>query len=378
MASYTCAEAKHATFTGTTADLITFDIPWQVVRVVNKDASDVVYFKVNTTTAPTAAAVDTHIVRAGEAVVFASKNPVKQVYLVGDGGDYSVEGFPGFGSSASSSGGGGSVTAVVTNAGTFATQDSQTKAEDAASANADALFPIGVVRRDSAASSSTTDGDWSTLNVDSTGRVWANVSNTVTIAGAVTNAGTFVVQENGAALTSLQLIDDTILADDAAFTPATSKVSMAGFQADETATDSLDEGDAGAGRMTLDRKQIVTTQPHSAGGLSVMNATSSDGGTALTNSAQAIKASAGQLYGWSIYNPNATAQFVCIYNTAFGSVTVGTTNPLIMLTIPATGAAHVLGSQGIAFGTAMSWAATSTAAGNGAPTTALDATAYYF
>jgi len=36
------------------------------------------------------------------------------------------------------------------------------------------------------------------------------VSGTVTIAGAVTNAGTFAVQESGAALTSLQLIDDTV------------------------------------------------------------------------------------------------------------------------------------------------------------------------
>ena len=33
---------------------------------------------------------------------------------------------------------------------------------------------------------------------------------------AVTNAGTFVVQENGAALTSLQLLDNTVLAEDAA------------------------------------------------------------------------------------------------------------------------------------------------------------------
>lgn len=105
MASYAVAEAKHATFSTTVADLVTFTYPWQVVRIVNKDTTNTVYFAVNTTTAITAAAVDTHIVRPGEAVVFASKNPVKQVYLVGSGGDYSVEGFPGFGSSASSSGG---------------------------------------------------------------------------------------------------------------------------------------------------------------------------------------------------------------------------------------------------------------------------------
>lgn len=195
---------------------------------------------------------------------------------------------------------------------------------------------------------------------------------------AVTNAGTFAVQVDGNALTSLQLIDDPVIADDAAFTPATTKVMMAGFEADEASTDSVDEGDGGAARMTLDRKIITTIQPHTAGGLSVFNASSSDGATALTNSAQAIKASAGQLYGWYIYNPNSSAQFVQLYNTAAASVTVGTTSPLFMLTIPATSAANVEFTNGITFSNAgWSCAATSTAGGNGAPTTALDAVFFY-
>ena len=46
-------------------------------------------------------------------------------------------------------------------------------------------------------------------------------------------------------------------ADDSAFTPGTSLVSPAGFFADETAPDSVDEGDTGAARMTLDRKQLI-------------------------------------------------------------------------------------------------------------------------
>jgi len=57
--------------------------------------------------------------------------------------------------------------------------------------------------------------------------------------------------------TSLQLIDDVIFTDDAAFTPATSKVAMIGAQCDEAATDSVDEGDAGALRMTADRQLYV-------------------------------------------------------------------------------------------------------------------------
>jgi hypothetical protein len=123
--------------------------------------------------------------------------------------------------------------------------------------------------------------------------------------------------------------------------------------------------------------QPVSETPASSGGADVVNSTSSDGGTALTSTVQAIKASAGSLKGWYIYNPNTAAAFVQFYNTASGSVTVGTTNPLFMVTVPPGSATNVAFPGGIAFGTAMSWAATSTAGGNGAPTTALDAVAFY-
>lgn len=128
---------------------------------------------------------------------------------------------------------------------------------------------------------------------------------------AVTNAGTFATQVDGAALTSLQLIDDPVLTDDAAFTPATSKVMMAGFQADETATDSVDEGDAGAARMTLDRKQITTIQPHTAGGLSM----SSTIGGASTN-ATVVKNGAGKVYELFLSNINASPVYFKLYNKA--------------------------------------------------------------
>lgn len=293
---------------------------------------------------------------------------------------------------------------AVTNAGTFATQPASATAPvvtmNSASANAGVNCAVAGVFDDVAPTSITENSfgflrmsanrnQYSTLrdaagnergaNVNASNQLSVSVDNTVTVGShAVTNAGTFVVQENGSALTSLQLIDDVIIADDAAFTPATTKVAMAGFEADESSTDSVDEGDAGAARMTLDRKQIVTVQPHTAGGLSVFNATSSDGATALTSTAQAIKASAGQIYGWYIYNPNSSAQFVQLYNTASGSVTVGTTNPLFMLTIPATAAANILGTSGIEFTNAgFSCSATSTAGGSGAPSIALDAVFFY-
>lgn len=62
------------------------------------------------------------------------------------------------------------------------------KAEDAAAASGDIGFPILVVRRDSAASSSGTDGDYSTLNVDANGKLWVNATvSSASTAGDVAN-----------------------------------------------------------------------------------------------------------------------------------------------------------------------------------------------
>jgi hypothetical protein len=62
--------------------------------------------------------------------------------------------------------------------------------------------------------------------------------------GPVTNAGTFVVQIDGAALTALQLIDDPVFADDAAFTLTTSKTMVAGgIRDDNLSTLAAAEGD---------------------------------------------------------------------------------------------------------------------------------------
>jgi hypothetical protein len=73
---------------------------------------------------------------------------------------------------------------------------------------------------------------------------------------AMTNA--LQSRVNGAASAS---IDNPVIADDGPFTPTSTSVMMAGFQADEASTDSVDEGDGGAARMTLDRKIIVTHCP---------------------------------------------------------------------------------------------------------------------
>ena len=191
---------------------------------------------------------------------------------------------------------------------------------------------------------------------------------TITVSShAVTNAGTFAVQVDGAALTALQLIDNPVLVDDAAFTPATSSVMMAGFQADETATDSVNEGDAGAARMTLDRKLVVSNQAHSAGG--ALPYKSLD----LDESEEEVKGTPGQVYGFIATNRRTSPLFLKFYNDTAANVIVGTTVPVMTIEIPANATDHtamVTGFPvGVQFDAAITIAATTGFADNdtGAP-----------
>ena len=158
-----------------------------------------------------------------------------------------------------------------------------------------------------------------------------------------------------------------IKVDDAAFTPGTSTIVMQGMQADESSTDSVDEGDAGAPRMTLDRKQIVTPQPHTAGGLSIFRSLD------LDETEEDVKTAAGCVYGMWVTNTATTTRFVKFYNATAANVTVGTTTPVITIGIPGNTSDDVSGlfssTHGIMFDTAICAAATTGVADNdtGAP-----------
>jgi hypothetical protein len=199
--------------------------------------------------------------------------------------------------------------------------------------------------------------------------------NPVLVGGRASSATPTAMSANGDSvynwltLNGAQVVAGEIV-DDAAFTPGTSRVNVIGLQADETATDSVDEGDAGAPRMTLDRKQIVTMQPHTQGGTSV--ATGS-----ITATATSIKASAGQVYGYYFYNPNASVAYVQFFNTASGSVTLGTTAPVYSLGIPASSAANVQFACGVAHSTAITIAVTTTRAGSTSPGSSVDYNVWY-
>jgi hypothetical protein len=127
--------------------------------------------------------------------------------------------------------------------------------------------------------------------------------------------------------------------DDAAFTAGTSEVIPVGFVADETATDSVDEGDAGAARMTLDRKQITAPQPHSAGGLSIFRSIDLDEGTL-----EVVKNSPGCVYGMWVSNLATATRFVKFYDATSG--TAGTGTPVITIAIPGNATDDITGNFG--------------------------------
>lgn len=192
------------------------------------------------------------------------------------------------------------------------------KAEDAAHASGDTGVMSLAVRTDTAAAASGTTGDYEPFHTDSVGALWS--------------------RSTGEA------------ADDSAFTPATSRVFPVGYFADEASTDSVDEGDVGAARMTLDRKTIVANYVHTAGGQTPYAFLS----TAAVLAA-VIKASPGTVYGLQFFNLNAGAMFVRLYNQTGSPATTDGANILWRGFIPGdtAGAGFTVnfGPQGIAFGT---------------------------
>jgi hypothetical protein len=270
---------------------------------------------------------------------------------------------------------------AVTNAGTFLTQENGAALtalqliDDPVATLGTTTYTetttkgmiVGAVRRDADTTLVDTTNEVGPLQMDANGRLKVEAFSGETLpvslasvpSHAVTNAGTFQVQESGSALTALQLIDDPVFADDAAFTIGTSKVMVAGFTADESSTDSLDEGDAGAARITLDRKLIATPYAHAAAG----------GATPFYNldadeTEDAIKASAGKLYALGAINRSTGVRYLKLYNATTANVTVGSTTPVLVIPLPTmadtNGAGVVLPipSVGIQFDTAITVAAT--------------------
>lgn len=130
-----------------------------------------------------------------------------------------------------------------------------------------------------------------------------------------------------------------------------------------TAAGALIPGDAGNG-LDVDVTRMaalvagaaligrVSVEPQTANGLSISRLVS-----AASTNATTAKASAGQLYGWYLYNANAAVRFLKIYDKA-SNPTVGTDTPVLTIPIPPGSAANVEFTNGIAFPTGIAFALT--------------------
>lgn len=89
----------------------------------------------------------------------------------------------------------------------------------------------------------------------------------------------------------------------------------------------------------------VGLQPRASGGLTIYRLLS-----AASTNGNNVKASAGQLYGWYVWNNNNSVRYLKLYNKA-SAPTVGTDTPVMTIPLPSRGGTNVWYGHGIAFGT---------------------------
>ena len=114
-----------------------------------------------------------------------------------------------------------------------------------------------------------------------------------------------------------------------------------------TVTSSLSAGSTAIGDVGVQYRASAT------GGASVASVLSP-----ATPAATSVKASAGRLLGWQLVNTSAAVRSVKLWNTAVGSITLGTTAALWEIDIPAGGTREMTLAGGIGFATAISYAVT--------------------
>jgi hypothetical protein len=210
------------------------------------------------------------------------------------------------------------------------------KAEDAAHASGDTGVAVLAVRRDTAAVGSGTDGDYSTLNVNASGALYTTLQGVTTTTAAPTGSDTALV---------VGIHPDSVNANGQTTMSASAPVVIA---SDQSAVQ-------------------VNPVPATTGGLSIFRSID------LDESEEEVKASAGQVYGMWVSNTATSTRFLKFYNATAANVTVGTTTPVITIPIPGNSSDDVSGllasAHGIAFGTAITVAATTAVADNdtGAP-----------
>lgn len=169
----------------------------------------------------------------------------------------------------------------------------------------------------------TPDAGWQGVASHADGDTFNTADGVQVIAGVESGGGT-----------AIKLLADALgklllgqLADDSALAGGDYAFPMGG-RADESSTDSVDEGDIGIPRITLDRKQIVTPYAHAAGGSTPYHLVSA----ASTNDTS-VKPSPGKVYTLIALNKNAAVRYLKMYDTA-ATPTVGTDVPVLVVPLP--------------------------------------------
>jgi hypothetical protein len=121
----------------------------------------------------------------------------------------------------------------------------------------------------------------------------------------------------------------------------------------------------------------VTSTLATSGGASTYSGNVTTAGSGAGTGGVAVKASAGQLYGYAIYNGNATVCYLGLFDQTQALTNLGTTTPKAAIGIPANGGANLSITGGVPFATAITISATTTRAGSTACSTGLDINLLY-
>lgn len=88
--------------------------------------------------------------------------------------------------------------------------------------------------------------------------------------------------------------------------------------------------------------------------------------------ATAVKTTFGKVFGWSFFNSNSSAAYVQFFNATTGSVTLGSTTPVLSVGIPAGASSSPALDIGWGFATAITVAVTTTRTGSTSPSDTVD------
>lgn len=233
--------------------------------------------------------------------------------------------------------------ATVVGTGTFAVQDSEKVADNAAFTDGTTkVQPVGFIL-DETAGTALTENDAAAARIDSK-------------------------------RAQVLVIEDATTRGQRAVVSAAGRVSVDASGVAVPVTDN-------SGSITVDAPVgtpvFVTITPSTTGGWSKWSTPNNGTGNApLTNAVQTIKSGAGTFGGYMVYNPNATVAYLQVFDSTTASL--GTTKAAIIIPIPPTSAANLEIANGVNMTTGIQAAATTTATGSTALATAgLDLTIWY-